>query len=603
VTHNVRSDPGDLAPGDQVAGYQIQARIGRGGMAVVYRALDLRLGRTVALKVLAPELGADEGFRLRFIRESRAAAGVDHPHIVPVFEAGESAGVLFIAMRYVSGGDVRSLIEAEGRLSPGRAAAIASQVASALDAAHARGLVHRDVKPGNILLGQASNGLDHAYLSDFGLSKHSVTSSTLTSTGQFLGTLDYVSPEQIQGQPVDGRADQYALACTVVEMLTGAPPFRHDDTRALMWAQLEAAPPRLTERRPELPPQADQVIARAMAKSPGGRYATCREFAAALTAACSAAPGRAAPSGLAAPPGRAVQSKRAAPPAGWLSPGGHPEPAREQHPSQSPSQWPGDGWPTAPAAAPDGRRIAGGGGRAAGAGGGPNGLTAGPNGLAGPNALAGPNGPVPRAAPQREGELARNFLTPGTPDASRWPSQPPPSSSGLDGSDQGGWPPPSGPVSPGRGRRRRQTGTNVTIAICIAVFVLGIAGAVAYRLTHRVDRTTPPAAATTTITVQPKVSTAGPRAVVEDFYTDINARKYLAAWRLTPETGGTAGYLKFRDGFIGTAHDYVTVDSVSGNVVTVSLAAQQTDGSVKNYAGTYTVNNGIISNADIKPVG
>src|SRR5215469_13649610 len=290
VTHDLRSDRGDLAPGDQVAGYQLQERIGRGGMAVVYRALDLRLGRPVALKVLAPELGADEGFRLRFIRESHAAAGVDHPHIVPVFEAGESAGVLFIAMRYVTGGDVRSLIEAQGRLSPGRTAVIAGQVASALDAAHARGLVHRDVKPGNILLGQASNGLDHAYLADFGLSKQSVTSATLTSTGQFLGTLDYVSPEQIQGQPVDGRADQYALACTVFEMLTGAPPFRREDTRALMWAQLESAPPPLTERRPELPPLADQVIGRAMTKTATGRYATCREFAAALKDACAARP-------------------------------------------------------------------------------------------------------------------------------------------------------------------------------------------------------------------------------------------------------------------------------------------------------------------------
>src|SRR5271165_1073916 len=187
-------------------------------MAVVYRALDLRLGRLVALKVLAPHLGEDEAFRQRFMRESRAAAGVDHPHIVPVFEAGEAAGVLFIAMRYVADGDVRSLIETEGSVSPSRTARITSQVASALDAAHAHGLVHRDVKPANILLdvkpanillGQASGSdMDHVYLSDFGLSKHSLTPSTLTSTGQFLGTLDYVSPEQIQGHPIDGRADQ-----------------------------------------------------------------------------------------------------------------------------------------------------------------------------------------------------------------------------------------------------------------------------------------------------------------------------------------------------------------------------------------------------------
>ncbi len=241
MTQDTHSGPGDLAPGEQLAGYEIQQQIGRGGMAVVYRALDLRLGRLVALKVLAPHLGEDEAFRQRFMRESRAAAGVDHPHIIPVFEAGEAADVLFIAMRYVGQGDVRSLIEAQGPLSPARTAVITSQVASALDAAHAHGLVHRDVKPANVLLGQASRtDDDHVYLSDFGLSKQSLTPSTLTSTGQFLGTLDYVSPEQIQGQPVDGRADQYALACSVVEILTGVPPFRRDDSMAVMWAQLEA---------------------------------------------------------------------------------------------------------------------------------------------------------------------------------------------------------------------------------------------------------------------------------------------------------------------------------------------------------------------------
>ncbi len=289
MTQDVRSGHGGLVPGDQVAGYQIQEQIGRGGMAVVYRALDLRLRRVAALKVLAPHLGEDEAFRQRFIRESRAAAGVDHPHIVPVYEAGEAGDVLFIAMRYVEHGDVRSLLDAEGPLSPSRAAVIAFQAASALDSAHAHGLVHRDVKPGNMLLARASNDTDHVYLSDFGLSKHALTPSTLTSTGQFLGTLDYVAPEQIQGHPVDGRADQYALACTVVEMLTGAPPFRRDDSMALMWAQLESEPPRLTQRRPDLPPAVDQVIAAALAKSPAGRYPTCRDFAVALAAACAPA--------------------------------------------------------------------------------------------------------------------------------------------------------------------------------------------------------------------------------------------------------------------------------------------------------------------------
>jgi hypothetical protein len=287
MTQDFSSVVGGLAQGEQIAGYQIQEQIGRGGMAVVYRALDLRLGRPVALKVLASHLGEDEAFRQRFIRESRAAAGVDHPHIIPVFEAGEADGVLFIAMRYVSFGDVRMLIDREGRLSPARTAAITVQVASALDAAHARGLVHRDVKPGNILLAEASeSGQDHAYLSDFGLSKHSLAASTLTATGQFMGTLDYVSPEQIQGQPADGRADQYALACTAVEMLSGSPPFRRDESMALLWAQLEALPPPITDRCPELPPAVDSVIRTALAKSPRDRYPTCMAFAAALRAAC-----------------------------------------------------------------------------------------------------------------------------------------------------------------------------------------------------------------------------------------------------------------------------------------------------------------------------
>lgn len=277
---------GDLAPGQRIADFQVQEQVGRGGMAVVYRALDLRLGRLVALKVLSPALGEDEAFRVRFVRESRAAARVEHPHIIPVFDAGEVDGLLFIAMRYVGRGDVRRLLDAEGALHPQRVISITSQVASALDTAHGHGLVHRDVKPGNMLLAESDDRGDYVYLADFGLSKHSLTPSTLTAAGQFLGTLDYVAPEQIQGQPVDGRADQYALACTVVEMLVGSPPFRRDETMALMWAQLEAPPPRLTLQRPDLPPALDAVITTALSKSPAGRFGTCGEFAEALHAAC-----------------------------------------------------------------------------------------------------------------------------------------------------------------------------------------------------------------------------------------------------------------------------------------------------------------------------
>ena len=272
-----------FAAGSRVAGYRLEGQIGQGGMAVVFRAHDERLDRQVALKILAPALAADDAFRQRFIRESRAAAAVDDPHIIPVFEAGEAAGVLFIAMRYVGGGDMRTLMDREGPLSAARAAAIVSPVASALDAAHVAGLVHRDVKPANVLVDAQPGRPDHVYLSDFGLSKGAA--SSLTGTGQFLGTLEYIAPEQIEGKAVDGRADEYALACAAFELLTGEPPFRRDEAMAVMYAQLSEPPPLLTSRRPDLPPAADQVFARALAKAPGDRYPSCREFADALRAA------------------------------------------------------------------------------------------------------------------------------------------------------------------------------------------------------------------------------------------------------------------------------------------------------------------------------
>jgi serine/threonine protein kinase len=272
-----------FAAGSRVAGYRLEGQIGQGGMAVVFRAHDERLDRQVALKILAPALAADDAFRQRFIRESRAAAAVDDPHIIPVFEAGEAAGVLFIAMRYVDGGDMRTLMDREGPLSAGRAAAIVSPVASALDAAHMAGLVHRDVKPANVLVDAQPGRPDHVYLSDFGLSKGAA--SSLTGTGQFSGTLEYIAPEQIEGRTMDGRADEYALACTAFELLTGAPPFRRDEAMAVMYAQLSEPPPLLTSRRPDLPPAADQVFARALAKAPEDRYPSCREFADALRTA------------------------------------------------------------------------------------------------------------------------------------------------------------------------------------------------------------------------------------------------------------------------------------------------------------------------------
>ena len=303
---------GAFGVGSHVAGYRLDEQIGRGGMAVVYRAHDPRLDRRVALKVLAPELARDEEFRQRFIRESRAAAAVDHPNIIPIYEAGEAGGVLFIAMRYVEGQDVQTLINQLHPLPTARVCDIIAQVASALDAAHAHNLVHRDVKPGNMLR-EATSGRahpDHIYLSDFGLSKHSLGASVaLTSQGQFLGTLNYVAPEQIEGGPVDGRTDEYALACSAFEMLAGQPPFRRDETLAIMWAQLSSAPPSLTSMRPDLPAAVDGVVAKALAKKPDDRYGTCLEFAAALRQACELGPGSSDP-GLAGPGHGATRAVR-----------------------------------------------------------------------------------------------------------------------------------------------------------------------------------------------------------------------------------------------------------------------------------------------------
>src|SRR6202050_517424 len=259
-----------LPAGSRVAGYVIERELGAGGMAVVYLAVDERLNRKVALKVLSAGLADDNAFRQRFIRESRLAASVDDPHIIPVFEAGEAEGVLFIAMRYVPGGDVHTHVHESGPLPRSRAAVILSQVASALDAAHRQDLVHRDVKPANMLM-DISTGGDrpaHIYLSDFGISKDVMSGSALTSTGLFVGTLDYMAPEQIQGEPVNGQADQYSLACSAYELLSGAPPYARDQPMAMIWAHVRDEPPALTSRRPDLPVPVDAVLGRALAKSP-----------------------------------------------------------------------------------------------------------------------------------------------------------------------------------------------------------------------------------------------------------------------------------------------------------------------------------------------
>jgi hypothetical protein len=271
-----------LRPGTVLAGYRLEAQVGAGGFGVVFRARDERLGRLVALKILAPAAAADEEFRRRFIAEWRAAAAVDDPHVIPVYDAGQAGGVLFIAMRLVPGGDLRRVLEREGPLPPGRAAEFIAPVASALDAAHRAGLVHRDVKPANILVDARDDQPDQVYLSDFGVSKAALATAGLTGSGHFLGTPDYCAPEQIQGRAVDGRADQYALACLAYQLLTGTPPFRRDHGLAVLLAHLSEPPPPLASRVPGLPGAADQVLARALAKAPDERYASCREFAEAL---------------------------------------------------------------------------------------------------------------------------------------------------------------------------------------------------------------------------------------------------------------------------------------------------------------------------------
>jgi serine/threonine-protein kinase len=278
--------PSELV-GQQIASYRIEQEIGRGGMAVVYRARDLRLDRTVALKLLAPELARNDTFRRRFTHESHVAAAIDHPHIVPVFEAGETDGVLYIAMRYVPGSDLRHLLDRDGPLPLATAVRIAAQVGSALDAAHEHGLVHRDVKPGNILVarGTDSDHPEHVYLTDFGLTKKSLSLTGFTTVGQFVGTLDYVAPEQISGRPVDGRCDVYGFACVVYETLAGRPPFRRDDDMALLWAHQYDEPPPLTETRPGLAPHLDAVFVKALAKSPDDRFDSCLAFVRALRGA------------------------------------------------------------------------------------------------------------------------------------------------------------------------------------------------------------------------------------------------------------------------------------------------------------------------------
>jgi serine/threonine protein kinase len=279
----------DPRVGTELAGYRILEVIGSGGASVVYLAVHSRLGRNAALKVLTSPLAHDSAFRERFVRESQIAAGLDHPNIVPVYDAGEADGVLYLAMRYIKGSDLGHTVRSEGPLDPWRVIAIISDVASALDAAHAEGLVHRDVKPGNILLTRdRATGIERAFLADFGLTKRLVSSGGgLTHSGQFVGTVDYVAPEQILGEPVDGRADGYSLACVLFLALTSKPPFPRPNDVGTIYAHVHEPPPHLTAAGTT---KLDRVIARGLAKDRNDRYGACSSLVEAARSALQAEP-------------------------------------------------------------------------------------------------------------------------------------------------------------------------------------------------------------------------------------------------------------------------------------------------------------------------
>jgi YVTN family beta-propeller protein len=267
-------EPADVGADAAFGGYRIEAEIGRGGMGVVYRAIDMRLDRPVALKLVAPELAEDRQFRERFLRESRLAAAIDHGNVLPIYEAGEQEGQLFLAMRFVQGSDLKALLRERKTLPADEALSILGRVADALDAAHAKGLVHRDVKPANVLLDERG----HPYLGDFGLTKEAGDAST--QTGQMVGTLDYLAPEQIRGEALDGRSDQYALACVLYQCLAGEPPFHRRTEAETLWAHMQERPPALREY-----PALDPVLAKGLAKDKDERYRSCGEFLAAAHSA------------------------------------------------------------------------------------------------------------------------------------------------------------------------------------------------------------------------------------------------------------------------------------------------------------------------------
>ena len=349
--------PGSGMPG-KISGYRLEGHIGKGDMAVVRLAYDERLDREVAVKILAPELACDAAFRVRLLHQVRAAAEIDHPHILPVYEAGDASGIVYVVMRYVRGGDARSLLSPLGPLPFARAWKVIAQVASALDTAHASGVIHRNVKPANMLFDASSevggrtpdwtggDRFDHVYLSDFGMRRDWSPDEIITAAHS-AGTLDYVAPEQIKGRALDGRADLYSLACAGFELLCGTAPFGQDQGLTVMYAQLYAPPPPATARRSDLPTAVDVVLATALAKNPADRYATCGQFAEELRTALGLVPGESDN------PARLRSQGHARPVAESRLASGGERPARQQDFKHEPTQTPtplqsGPGQPPSP---------------------------------------------------------------------------------------------------------------------------------------------------------------------------------------------------------------------------------------------------------------
>ena len=429
-----------LEPGSQFAGYTIEGMLDRGGMGVVYKAADTELDRTVALKIIAPEHTQNPDAVTRFKSEARLAASLEHPNIVPIHRGGEYHGVLYLAMRFVPGTNLRHVVD-QGQLDLDRVQRVTTSVASALDAAHERGLVHRDVKPANILI-SGEGDHEHVYLTDFGLTKRLGSAGSLTRTGAWVGTPDYVAPEQIQAGTVDGRADIYSLGCVLYEMLTGSVAYPKDNDMAKLWAHVTDPPPSPSLTRPELNRAFDEVVARATAKDPAARYSKASELAAAVDRAIAEQRSQIAPDGLqvtraagtAPPPAPAPPSEHdlfiAGPSSGSPAPS---EPApREPAPAASAPP---------PSAPPPSAPAQSGGDEGGGA------MFVPPAGMAGAAADSPPSAPPPSAPP---------------------PSAPPPTGGAGSGGLAGG-----GPTAPPPQRKRRWP-----LVAGLAVLVGGIAAAV-----------------------------------------------------------------------------------------------------------------------------